>query len=286
MQVTPRDVTGTPTVQTTTETPQATVAKAEVPKETPKPEVDPKLEIYARREREFRQIQRQAAQKLQELEQKQQDYQQNYIPKDQYEKTFQNVETIANEMLKRGMTPQQLNEYFLSQPSTMDPAYQKVQALEAKIADLEGKLTKQTEQLAETKTNEYQQALKQIDLEAKRLVTTDPTFKAIKGEGAHKAVTKLIEETFKNGYPGEFDPGEVMPIERAAEIVNQHILDEAKRLQTYFEQEQKPEAPPPQDKHPIIAKQPQIKTITNNVKESTKPLSPRDRAILAFQGKL
>lgn len=288
-----QDVTGQantakPTITIQTQSaPKPAVEAVPAPVQEQAPAVDPKLQMYAKKERELRQLHRQIESDKALIAQKEQEYQSKYIPKEQYEQTFQSVETIANEMLRRGLTPQQLNEYFISQPSTMDPAYQKVQALEAKIAELESRQTKQVEEQTEIQRQNLEQAKMQINSEAKRYIESEPDkFKAIKGEKAVNAIGKLVEQTFYNGFPGEFEKGEVMPIDRAAEIVEQHIRTEAKRMQAYFEAEQKQEAPPPQDRHPIIARQPQIKTITNNVKESTKPLSPRDRAILALQGKL
>lgn len=282
MQVTPRvDITGTPTKTISTSTAPQAAPEPQAPVTTPDP-IDKKLESYAKKEQELRQIHRQIQADKEAFKKEQEEYKSKYVPKEEFDKTFATPESIMAEMLKRGVTPQQLNEYMLQQPSTMDPAYQQVKALEAKIAQLEANQNKQTEQMSQAQQQQYDQALKQITQDAKALVASDPkSYKTIKGEKAEVAITKLIETTFSKGFPGKYDPGYVMPIEEAAQLVEEHLKDTAKRMAEYI----KEEAPPAAEKHPILAKQP-TRTITNEVTPTTKKLSPRDRAVLLMQGKL
>lgn len=282
MQVTPRvDITGTPTKTISTSTTSAPQGIIESQAPTPDP-IDKKLETYAKKEQELRQMHRQQQAEKEAWIKEKQEYEAKFVPKETFDKTFASPEAVMAEMLKRGVTPQQLNEYMLQQPNTMDPAYQQVQQLKAEIAELRASQNKQVEQMSQAQQQQYDQALKQITHDAKALVASDPkAFKTIKGEKAEIAITKLIETTFAKGFPGKYEPGYVMPIEEAAEIVESHLKDTAKRMAEYI----KEEAPPVEEKHPILAKQP-TKTITNQVTPTTKKMSNRDRAVLALQGKL
>lgn len=281
MQVTPRvDMTGTPTKTISTSTTPAPQGITAPQAPTPDP-IDKKLETYAKKEQEIRQMIRNQQAEKDAWQKEKQEYESKFVPKETFDKTFASPESVMAEMLKRGVTPQQLNEYMLQQPNTMDPAYQQVQQLKAEIAELRANQNKQVEQMSNAQKEQITQALNQITTEAKEFVADKPEYKIIKAEKAEKAITKVIEETYYNGMPGVHEPGYVMTVEQAAKHVKDFMTETAKRQYSYI----KEEAPPVEEKHPILARQP-TKTITNQVTPTTKKLSPRDRAVLLMQGKL
>ena len=127
----------------------------------------------------------------------------------------------------------------------------------------------------------YQQALKQIEIEAKQLVFTDPAFDTVKNTNSVKQVVKLIERTFK-------DTGELLSVERAAELVEEELVEQGaqyamlNKIQARLKSAAKSNNEKQQTSSP---KQPQVgmKTLTNAV-TNTRPLSARERALLAFKG--
>lgn len=250
--------------------PQAPI-EAPVQEEVKKPEeeLSPKFAMLARKEKSLRaQAQaikaREDAFKVQEAE-----YSTKYIPK---ERLLKETLAVLNE---QGITYDQLTGMILNQPGPQELANQK---LEAKIADLESKLNKNVETAQEEKTKAYEQAVNQIRNEAKVLIDSDPSFETIKETNNVEAVVALIEETYK-------EDKIILSTLDAAKQVEEYLIEEAMKMVSLKKVKEK--LTPQEEVKKQITAQPQLKTLTNAVSaSSTKPLSSKERAILAFKGQL
>ena len=204
----------------------------------------------------------------------------NYIPKD---KLKQNAYSVLSEL---GVSPDTYAQQALMAQS---PESQYIQQMRT---ELEAELQKVREEQANTRkayeeqqAQSYQQALNQIRTEARQLVNSDPSYETIKATGTVNDVVDLIERTFKKN-------GNLLTVEQAAQAVEDHLIEEAikmtriKKIQDRLkpttpvaaQQPAKAQTPQPQASN-------QMKTLTNAV-GSTRPLTAKERALLAFRGEL
>lgn len=139
----------------------------------------------------------------------------------------------------------------------------------------------------EAQNQQYQAAVKQIRTDVSKLVYTDPTFETIKATNSIKDVVELITETYNKD-------GVLLSIEDAANQVEDYLVDEAMKLtklqkiqKKYAESsaKSKPTSTPSQTQGTGPKQTQQMKTLTNAV-ASSRPLSARERALLAFKGEL
>jgi hypothetical protein len=122
--------------------------------------------------------------------------------------------------------------------------------------------------------------------DTRSLVAADPAFEITKATGSEEQVVKLIVRTFK-------EDNILMSVEEAAAKVEKHLeeeygkLTQLKKLQARFKPAAATPAAVTQAAQTLNAqKQPQgMKTLTNSI-ASQKPMSARERAIAAFEGKL
>lgn len=168
------------------------------------------------------------------------------------------------------------------------------QAMREFKQQMEDELRKVREEQANVKqtfeqqqAQQYQQALNQIRNEAKQLVSSDPTFETIREMGSVNDVVDLIERTFK-------EDGTLLTVEQAAQAVEDYLVEEAlkiskiKKISERLKPAAPQAAPAKQQAAPGQQKQQpaqQLKTLTNSV-GSTRPLSAKERALLAFKGQL
>jgi len=182
-------------------------------------------------------------------------------------------------LAERGYTYDKLTQAALSLPSEQDQQYK---ALEAKIAELEGKLGNTQKTYEEQQTNAYKQALNQIRQDTAQLVKGNPDFEAIAATGSVNDVVELIETTFKKD-------GILLSVEEAAREVEEYLAEEAfkltrlQKIQKRLAPKAQPEPTPQQQARPQT--QPPMKTLTNSI-GANRPLTGRERAILAFKGEL
>ena len=183
-----------------------------------------------------------------------------------------------------GLSYDELGQVYLNQGTPVD---QQVKTMAARISELESKLSQAVTGAQEAQTAAYQQAIKQIDTEVKTLVNKSDAYEVTRSQGAEDAITKLIELTYQ-------EEGILMDVEDAAAQVEAHLEQEALAL---FNKSQKlkaklsPATPAPSAEETQLkqAQNPQTRpnTLTHGmVQASSKPMSRRDRAIAAFQGKL
>lgn len=167
----------------------------------------------------------------------------------------------------------------------VDPMVQAtVDKLEAKIAALEKNNEEGKKSQVEQQSQQYQAAVKQITAEAKALVTSDPVaYEAIHKTGTVREVVKLIEETYAKD-------GVLLSVEEAAQEVENYLVEENLKMYNKIEKirkraQQVAPGVASAKTSPANQSQPQMKTLTNAV-ASSRQLSARERALLAFEGKL
>lgn len=265
-------------------------AKPQTPPATP----DAATQALIRREKNLRmQAQKQQdafkakeaelAKRQAELDAKAKELEQGYIPKSRIKQDALTVlaenDVSYDDISKQAMEAQNVNPQ-----------------VKAYLTKLEGIVTKQQEQLEQlsqqqenSQTESTQAALRQIAKDASTLVSKDTagTFEFIKanGKAGIQEVVKLIEVEFN-------ETGEQLDIEEAMRLVEAEYESQfdkrfkgLNKVQKRFQAgntQQAPEA----EKTLAPNQQPQtMKTLTNTV-GSTRQLSAKERAILAFEGKL
>lgn len=263
--------------------------KAPEAKSTEEVSYSSQLALLARKERALRAKAQQQEQSIRaredavkakeaELASKGQDYDSNYISKQRLKE--RTLEALAEAGVSYDeVTQQQINAG--SVPPAVQAYIDRLEARQAKLeADIEaGKRGAQTQQ-----DEAYKAAVRQITQDAKDLVSSDPNFETIKATGSTKDVVELIEAHFK-------DTGRVMSVEEAAKLVEDHLVEEIDKL-TRIEKIKKRLSPQvasestAQKQSPNNPKQPQTMKTLTNAASSTRPLTAKERAVLAFKGEL
>jgi len=244
--------------------------------------LSPKFAALARQEKQIRAERAKIKAERDALEAEKSARLNGYIPKDKFK------DDPLSALEEAGLSYDDLAKRLLEAPqSQVDPT---VRAMQAKISDLESKLSQFTKSAEESKSTAYQQALDTIRHKVNGVVNSSSEFEMIKSLEQTDAVVALIEETFKaEGY--------VMSEEEAAREVEEHLLSEAVRMSA-LEKVKKKLAPAPAAETPKEEaaapkqeqQQQQITTLSNALQSNGgKRLSEserRQRAILAAQGKL
>lgn len=207
----------------------------------------------------------------------------NYISKD---KLKQNAFSVLSEL---GVNYDQISQQALAAQS---PEYQTIQQLKQEMSEELQKVREEQansrKAYAQQQAESYQQALRQIRNEASELVKSDPSFETIRETRSVNDVVTLIERTFK-------EQGTLLTVEQAAGLVEDQLIEEAmkissiKKIQDRLKSASKPvaqqSAPQAQAPKTTEAAAQKLTTLTNNM-TSTKQLSAKERAILAFKGQL
>jgi hypothetical protein len=268
--------------------------------EADKPAEDPRLSRQfaqlARQERALRQKQQQQEQaykareselsareaKIAEQEAMTRD---GYISRDQLK--TQTLQTLIDEGIT---TYDALTQDLLNSSSPLDPRIESQMKKQAsEIQRLQKLIDERDTNAKQAQQTQYDAAVKQIRQDAQSLVKNDPNFESIRATGSVNDVVDLIVKTFN-------EDGILMPVEEAAEEVENYLVEEAlklsrlskvqKRLSATAKPQEasKPATPAPAQTQAQSAK-PTMKTLTNAT-GSTRPLSARERAVLAFRGEL
>lgn len=205
------------------------------------------------------------------------EYQTNYVPKDRIAQDPWSVLTEA------GLTYDQLTQLALNQQN-QDPATKAALGrLEAQVKAAEEAQKRTVKAMEAAQAQQYTQAIQQIRNEATNLVKANPdAYETIAATDSISDVVELIEETFKQD-------GQLLTVEEAAQAVEEYLAEEAYKLANLrkIQQKLKPAAPaqPQKQPDPVPAKQPPTKTLNNSMGTS-RQLSAKERAILAFKGEL
>lgn len=250
----------------------------ETPPAAPTPQtVDPKLELFARKEKALRAQQRQLQAEKQAWEAERTKYQTEYMPKSRL------IEDPLAVLTEAGVGIDKLSEILLNTPaSANDPT---IKALKAEIAAIKQQQTSAQEEAKASAEQQYHNAIKQITTEVKLMVDSNPELETIKNMGMQAAVVELMEQTFnKEGY--------LMDIADAAKQVEEFLLEDALRIAKLSKVQAKL-APTAQESQPTkqaVTQQQQIKTLTNSVSQQvpkrTSEKERRERAIAAFYNQL
>ena len=264
---------------------QSTAEATEAPSSEEKP-LDPQYTALARKERALRARVAQQTEQLKareaalsareaEINAKSTQDLSNYIQKD---KLKQNAFQVLSEL---GLTYDDITNQAVAQQSPEWQAFaqmkQEMQEELQKVREEQANTRKSYEQ---QQAQAYQQALSQIRNEARDLVKSDPSFEAIRATGSVNDVVELIERTFN-------EEGTLMTVEQAAQAVEDYLTEEATKLSKIEKIQKRLNAQtqsPNNSKQQPVATQ-QMKTLTNSV-GAQRPLSARERALLAFKGEL
>lgn len=170
---------------------------------------------------------------------------------------------------EHGISYDQLAEALLSGPAASDP---KIQALEAKIADLE-KGVKTEFQTRETQQEEA--ALTEMLYEAESLAKEGEAYELIRERDAYDQVLRLIHSQYKK-------TGRVLDVTEAMNQIETKLLSDAEKLANLSKVRAKFAPSPP-------TLQPQqrqgMRTLTAR-DTSAAPMSAKQRAMAAFNGTL
>lgn len=272
---------------------ETTEETAETPEVKPKvdPTVSRQFAQLARQEKALRAKAQQQEQSIRAREEAlqakeakitglEQQYKSGYISMDQLKADTLSV--LAN----AGVSYDELTQQILNQQPTDPRLNAHIARLEAQIKSLESKAEEGQKTAQEQQKSAYEAAIRQIKMDTKALVSSDPTYETIKATGSINDVVELIEQTYQKD-------GIVLSVEEAATEVENYLVEEAlkitnidkikKRLSQASAQSQKV-----QEKSQAPAAKPQsqpMKTLTNAT-ASTRKLSAKERAILAFKGEL
>lgn len=271
----------------TSETPAEAAPSEEAAPEAPKAKEDPLSSQYAtlaRKEKALRaQIQQFKAEQA-KFEAERQSLSQAKQPEIDLSKYIDRERLKADPMSvfdEAGLSYDEITEAVLqrSQIQTDPRINAQLAKMEAEIkaAREEAKALRDAQEQSQQQS--YKQAVDQIRSEASKLAYTSENFELIKATNSVDDVVELIESTFKAD-------GVLMTVEEACQAVEDHLLEEAMKLTKVKKLQQKLAAPAAPQKPVTKQEQPQTaKTLTNGM-TAAKPMSARERAILAMEGKL
>jgi hypothetical protein len=190
-------------------------------------------------------------------------------------------------LAEAGLSYDELTQAILNQQPSDPRVDATINRLEAKIRQLEeanenGQKSQQAQQQAQ-----YDAAVKQIREDAKKLVYTDPEFETVKATNSVNDVVELIEETYRKD-------GTLLGVEEAAKMVEDYLLEEAIKLTKIDKIKKRLSASsaqtstkaPAQQQAASAQRQPQTMKTLSNAASTSRPLSAKERAILAFRGEL
>lgn len=285
-----------------TEQAAATAETAPTPEAQPKEQLSAQYAQLARQEKALRakahqQEQafkaREEALKLKESQYttKDQEYSTKYISKDQLK-----TDTF-NALAEAGIDYNELTNRLISQPAPQDMTLMnEIKSLKSELQAMKGEQEGFKKQSVDSQNQAYQQALTQIRMETQRLVKGQPEqYEMISATNSVSDVVELIEETYNKGLGDDYPKGTVLPVDIAAQLVEDHLLEEAEKISKISKFRKKfltpgaQDAPsvsnPPQQQGAVQKKSPEAKTLTNAM-SSQRPMSARERAISAFKGEL
>ena len=264
-----------------------------VPQETPQPKVerDPALsrqfaqlakqerQLRAKVQAEMKAIETQKVELAQQQEQikaKELQYNEGYISKNQLK-----TDTLRI-LADSGISYDELTQQILNSQTTDPRTESHIARLEAKISQLEEKANQGVKAQEEQQQQAYRAAVKQIETDVKNLVKMDPNFETIQATRSVSDVVELIEETYKKD-------GYVMTVEDACKEVEDYLVEEAMKVTRIGKiKRQLEQAGQPKPSQTAKTQQTQpgtMKTLTNAA-ASTRKLSAKERAVLAFKGEL
>lgn len=306
-QVSTEELTAVTSAQNvTSEDTQTPPTPETTPPPTPEDPLSKQYAQLARREKQLRLQKQQQDQALRAKEQelrakeealaaKEQEYKNGYIPKSRLKN--ETLDVFAEE----GLTYEDITAKQLEQAGINPQVKAHIARLEAQIQRLTETTEKSQKAQESQQAESYKAALNQIRADANKLVSTSgEQYEAIRSTSSQRDVVSLVESVFKDGLlkpnarhdkDWQYEPGTVISVEEAADMVEEHLMEEIDRLnkiskvQKKYKQASTPANTTSAQKTQTNTQQPQIKTLTNNI-GSTKKMTNRDRAIAAAEGRL
>jgi hypothetical protein len=163
-----------------------------------------------------------------------------------------------------------------------------ISKLEAKIKQLEEANENTSKSMTAQQQAAYDAAVNQITMDVKSLVKSDPAFETIRATRSENDVVDLIKQTYEKD-------GNLLSVEEASQMVEDYLIEEAMKLTKIGKIKSRLSTPAqaarPQTQEqtrqsvPQKQSQPGMKTLTNST-GSSRQLSARERALLAFKGEL
>ncbi len=282
-QVQVSDVTGSAAVQATDKHVDTVSGPEKTTAEDTKLEtqeaLSPRFAALARQQKAFREQQK-AFQAQKQLFETERQARQEEIEQAKSWKTKLTQDPLSA-ITEAGITYEQLTNAILNQPSSQDLQYQK---LFQEVQSLRQSQEQSSTRFEDLQKQQYEDAKKQIRNDVSMLVDGNEVFETIKAMNAQEAVVELIEETYK-------EENRLMTIDEAAQAVEDYLVEEAMKLASLKKIQAKFSPPPsPEVQQTQPTQKTQMQTLSNRmVQSTTKSLNAkekRERAILAFQGKL
>lgn len=185
-----------------------------------------------------------------------------------------------------GITYEQVTQQALNQPSQEDRMLMsEIKALKAEINGLKDETKGTKDSIASQQKQNYDAAVLQIRKDTESLVNSSADYEAIKATDSVKDVVDLIEQTFK-------EEGRLMTVEEACKAIEEELEEEILKVSRLNKIQAKLKATSATAPNPAASGAAQktqqgqpIKTLTNAV-GNHKPMTSRERAIAAFNGKL
>jgi hypothetical protein len=178
---------------------------------------------------------------------------------------------LVGYLTEQGYNADQITQALINRPS--GPESPAVKALTDKILKLERDQQAAAKRQEEESTANYQNALKTIQKNVETLVESKPEeYEAILASEAQGSVTSYIEKVWKA-------EGIMLDHEEAAKEIEDYLTDQALGLSRLKKVQARSKIPQKAAPAQLVAKP---VTLTNSVKQNTRPLTSRERAILAF----
>lgn len=211
---------------------------------------------------------------------KDQEYSSQYISKQRIKQDLLGV------MAEEGLSYDELTQQLINQQSENPYVKAQINKLAEQNRKLEEKIASFEKQSQEGQSAQYKAALTQIKSDVVALVKSEPdAYEMIARTNSTQDVVDLIEETFKKD-------GRVMSVDEATAEVEEYLADEAWKLSEAKKikaRRQQASTAKPSTQSQTQAQQPKqpqtMKTLTNAT-ASTRQLSSKERAILAFKNEL
>lgn len=194
------------------------------------------------------------------------------------EKLSQDPFSVLTEM---GLTYDQLTEFALNGPKPKEiELMNEIKSMRDELKALKGDTESTRKTFQEYQEQNEKHGINELTKRATTLIDTNPEFETIKETGSIGDVVELIKQTLK-------EDGVLLTVEEAAQQVEDYLVEEALKLARIKKIQQKlaPKAPAEGQKLTDQSKKSELKTLTNSVGTS-RQLSARERALLAFEGKL
>lgn len=263
-------------------TPETAVAPEVAKPEETKPEESARFAQMARREKMLRARAREIETREQALKAREAQYtqpQQPQAPDVSWKERL--VNDPAGLLAEAGMSYDQ----FVASLANQNPLDPTIRQLQNELKQIKEAQNKVLEDMGQRDERAMSQAIKQIETEVGQIVRSNPDeyeTLAASGPAAQKEVARYIKQVFD-------EEGYIMDVHEAAREVEEALTEQAlgyaklKKIQAKLSPSQvaakaEVELPQAQAKGPS--------TLSHSMSAGSKPLSAKERAILAFQGKL